>query len=183
MTAFRAILLSACVAIGMQPTAVFAHEGHDDAAPSAPGIPGANIPRVEAQSDLFEIVGVVQSGVMTLFLDRYTTNDPVVDAKIDIEAGPHKGSAHANPDGTYTFKNAALTQPGQLPVTFTIAAGSENDLLAGELVITDPEAAKSHANDDPLWKRWWWVAAALLLLGGVAIAWWSRRNRVKGSAR
>ena len=32
-----------------------------------------------------------------------------------------KGSAQSNPDGTYTFRNAALTQPGQFPVTFTIS--------------------------------------------------------------
>lgn len=180
MTAIRVILFSAYVATSLLPIAARAHEGHDDAAPSASGMPGTNVPRVEAQSDLFEIVGVVQNGVMTLFLDRYATNDPVVDAKIDIEAGPLKGSAQATPEGTYTFRDAALTQPGQLPVTFAIVAGSDSDLLAGELVIADPVAAKAHANDDPLRKRWWWVAGALVLLAGVAIAWWSRRKRVKG---
>jgi hypothetical protein len=180
MTAIRVILLVACMATSVQPIAARANEGHDDAAPSASGLPGANVPRVEAQSDLFEIVGVVQNGAMTLFVDRYATNEPVVDAKIDIEAGPLKGSAPANPDGTYTFKNAALTRLGQHPVTFTITAGRDSDLLAGDLVIGDPNAAKVHVNDDPLWKRWWWTAGGLVLLVAVAIAWWSRRNRVKG---
>jgi hypothetical protein len=180
MTAIRVILFSAYVATSLLPNAARAHEGHDDAVPSASGTPGANVPRIEAQSDLFEIVGVVQNGVMTLFLDRYATNEPVVGAKIDVEAGSVKGAAQANQDGTYTFNNAALTHPGQLPVTFTIAAGSDSDLLAGELVIADPVADKAHANDDPLWKRWWWAGGALLLLTGIAIAWLSRRRRVKG---
>jgi len=183
VTAIRAILFSAYVATSLLPIAARANGRHDDAASSASGISGANVARVEAQSDLFEIVGVVQNGAMTLFLDRYATNDPVADAKIDIEAGSVKGPAQANPDGTYTFKSAALTLPGQLPVTFMIVAGSDSDLLAGELVIADPVAARAHANDGPLRKRWWWVAGALLLLAGTAFAWWSRRQRVDGIAR
>ena len=183
MSAVRLVLLSACMIMSLQPVAARAHEGHDDAAPSAPGMTGPNIPRVEAQSDLFEIVAVVQNGVMTLFLDRYATNEPVVDAKIDIEAGPLKGSAQAVPNGTYTFKHAALTQPSQLPVTFTITAGGDSDLLAGDLVIDDASASMVHANDDSLWKRWSWAAGALLLVTGIAIAWWSRRRRVTGIAQ
>ena len=183
MTVIRVMLLAACVTLSLQPIVGRAHGGHDDAAPSASGLPSANVPRVEAQSDLFEIVGVVQNGVMTLFLDRYATNEPVVGAKIDIEAGTLKGSAQANPDGTYAFKDAALTQPGQFPVTFTIAAGRDSDLLAGDLVIADPNAAAAHANADPWWKRWWWIAGALVVVAGAAIAWWSRRKRVKGIAK
>ena len=180
MTAIQATLFSTCIAMCLQPIAAQADAGHDDTAPHAKGTAGMTVSRVEAQSDLFEIVGVVENGAMTLFLDRFATNDPVSDAKIDIEVGPVKGSAQANPDGTYTFKNAALTQPGQFPVTFTIAAGSDSDLLAGELVTAAPVAAKAGANDDPLRKRWWWIAGGLLLAAGITVAWWSRRNRAKG---
>jgi hypothetical protein len=183
MTAVRLVVLAACMVMSLQPVAARAHEGHDDAASSAPGMTGPNIPRVEAQSDLFEIVGVVQNGVMTLFLDRYATNEPVVDAKIDIEAGPLKGSAQAIPGGIYTFKHATLAQPGQLPVTFTITAGGDSDLLAGDLVIGDASAAMAHASDDSLWKRWSWAAGALLLVTGIVVAWWSRRKRVTGIAQ
>jgi hypothetical protein len=94
-----------------------------------------------------------------------------------------KGSAQTNTDRTYTFRNAALTRFGQFPVTFTITAGSDSDLLAGELVIADPVAAKPGASNDPRRTRWWWVAGALVLLAGFAIAWWSRRKRVKGIAQ
>jgi hypothetical protein len=179
MTGFRTILLSACIAIGQLPIAGHAHEGHDDDASPASGLPGVDVPRIEAQSDLFEIVGVVERDAMKIFLDRYATNEPVTDAKIDIEAGPLKGFAQANPDGTYTFKNPALTQPGRLPVTFTIVAGSDSDLLTGELVIGDRDAAKARANDDSAWKRLLWATGGLVLLAGIVIAWWSRRKRVK----
>jgi hypothetical protein len=181
MTAMRAIMLAACMILTLQASAGRAHEGHDDATPSASALPAADVPRVEAQSDLFEIVGVVRNGVMTLFLDRYATNEPVAGAKIDIEAASFKGSAQANPDGTYAFKHAALTQSGQIPVTFTIAFGPDSDLLTGELVISDPDAA-AHANADPWWKRWWWLAGALVALAVAVIASSSRRKRSKGMA-
>lgn len=183
MTAIRAILLVACVTMSLQPAAGHAHEGHDGAAPTASAMPGANIPRIEAQSDLFEIVGVVQNGLMTLFLDRYATNEPVIDAKIDIEAGPLKGSAQANANGTYTFRHVALAHPGQFPITFTITAGRDGDLLAGDLVIVDPEAAAAHPSADPWWKHWSWVAATFVVVAGITIAWWLRRKRVRGITR
>jgi hypothetical protein len=183
MNAVRAILFSTGLAMGLQPIAVRADAGHDHGTPHASGLASPAVARVEAQSDLFEIVGVVESGTMTLFVDRFATNDPVTGATIDLEVGPVKGSAQANPDGTYSFKHAALAQPGQYPVTFTVNAGSDSDLLAGELVLADPAAARVGASDNPLPRRWGWVAGALLLVAGIAIAWWSRRGRGKGASQ
>ena len=182
MIAIRALLPAAAIVCGLLTTAVFAHEGHDDAANPASVLPGADVPRAEAQSDLFEIVGVVRDGVMTIFLDRYATNDPVTDAKIDVDAGPAKGAATASPDGTYTFRHAGLSRPGQFPVTFVIAAGSDSDLMAGDLVIADPAATRAKAGDDAAPARWWWVGGVLALLAGIAGAWWSRRRRTGGIA-
>ena len=183
MTGIQAILLFVFIASSLPPTAVRADAGHDHGAPAAAGGAGINVRRIEAQSDLFELVGVVEGGAMKIFLDRYATNEPVPNAKIDIEAGPLKGSAEPNPDGTYAFKHAGLTRPGQVPVTFTIVAGGDSDLLAGELVVADPNAATAQANDSPLRKRWWWVAGGLLVFAGIASARWSRRQRVKGNAK
>jgi len=183
MNAVRAILFSTGLAMGLQPIAVRADAGHDHGTPHASGLASPAVARVEAQSDLFEIVGVVESGTMTLFVDRFATNDPVTGATIDLEVGSVKGSAQANPDGTYSFKHAALAQPGQYPVTFAVTAGADSDLLAGELVLADPAAARIGASDNPLPRRWGWVAGALLLVAGIAIAWWSRRGRGKGASQ
>jgi hypothetical protein len=183
MNAIRAILFSTGLAMGLQPIAVRADAGHDNGTPHASGVAAPTVARVEAQSDLFEIVGVVENGAMTLFVDRFATNDPVTGAKIDLEVGPVKGSAQANPDGTYSFKHAALAQPGQYPVTFAVTAGADSDLLAGELVLADLAAAKAGASADLLRKRGWWGVGALLLIAGLAIAWRSRRGRGKGGTQ
>lgn len=155
---------------------VHAHEGHDDAASTPVNVGGA--PRVEASSDLFEVVGVVDRGTMTIFLDRYATNEPVIDAKIDIDAGTAKGVAQASRDGTYTFAHAALAQLGTLPVTFTVASGADTDLLTGELVIGDANAPDSRTQTTPAWKATAWMAGSLILVGIVTALWWFRRRQL-----
>lgn len=182
MTDIRAVLVFIVIFSSLPPTAVRADAGHDHGSPAATGVVGNAVPRIEAQSDLFEIVGVVEGGAMKIFLDRYATNEPVLDAKIEIDGGALKGTAQASPDGTYAFRHDALTRPGQFPITFTIVAGTDTDLLAGELVIADPSAATARAGVDPWRERWWWVGGGILLLTGIASAWRMRRQRSRGIA-
>ena len=160
----------------------WAGEGHDhgDAAPAAAG---AASPRISSSSDLFELVGVVERGEMVIYLDRFATNAPVTDAKIEVEAGTAKGLAHAQPDGTYHFNHAALSQPGTVPVSFTVTAGADTDLLAGDLVIGEaPHDEAAHAAAWPWW-QWAGAAVAAALLWGALAAGAKRRRRQKTSGQ
>ncbi|WP_255249998.1 efflux RND transporter periplasmic adaptor subunit [Polaromonas sp. AET17H-212] len=143
----------------------------------APATAGAvTSPRISSHSDLFELVGVVENGEMKIYLDRYTSNEPVTDAKIEVEAGAAKGTAAPQQDGSYSFKHELLGQPGTLAVSFVIAAGKDTDLLAGDLVITDPHAEDDHAGVKRPWLRWAAYAGAALLLVATAIAVFKRRR-------
>ena len=143
----------------------------------APATGGAvTSPRISSHSDLFELVGVVENGEMKIYLDRYTSNEPVTDAKIEVEAGAAKGTAAPQQDGSYSFKHELLGQPGTLAVSFVIAAGKDTDLLAGDLVITDPHAEDDHAGVKRPWLRWAAYAGAALLLVATAIAVFKRRR-------
>lgn len=154
----RAALVSAALACAATFPSL-ADEGHDHgAAPAA--AEGQASPRVSAHSDLFELVGIVEKGQMTVYLDRYATNEPVTNAKIEFEAGANKGVASPQPDGTYLIKFDALSKPGELPFSFTVAAGSDTDLLAGELHVEDPHAHEEAAAKP--WLRWAGLAAAAL---------------------
>ena len=164
----------------------WAGEGHDHGE-AVPAAAGAASPRVNSSSDLFELVGVVDRGEMVIYLDRFATNTPVTDAKIEVEIGTEKsmvkGMAEAQPDGTYHFNHAALSQPGTVPVNFTVTAGADTDLLAGDLVIGDaPHDDAAHAPARPWW-QWTGVAVAAALVLGALAAWVKRRRRQKTSGR
>lgn len=168
--ALRSILTAlalSCAAIAP----ALADEGHNhDAGPAT--AEGQASPRVQAHSDLFELVGVVEKGQMTVYLDHYATNEPVANAKIEFESGANKGVAAPQPDGTYVVKFDALLAPGEKPFSFTVSAGSDTDLLAGELHIEDPHADEAEAARP--WARWAAYAAVALAL--VAAALYARRK-------
>ena len=152
-----------------------ASPGHDHGDEPA-AVTGTASPRVSAHSDLFELVGVVEGNVLKIFLDRYDTNEPVTGAKIEVEVGNIKGIAAAQADGSYSFVDDVFSKPADLAVSFTILAGKDADLLAGDLKITSP--ADDHAHDESAksWLLWSAYAggALLLVLAAVSIV---RRRR------
>ena len=177
---FRAQLATILIAIFVIFIAIFnpawASPGHDHGDTPA-GAAGNALPRVSSHSDLFELVGVVDKDEMTIFLDRYATNEPVNDAKIDIEIGNVKGVAAVQADGSYLFKNAVLAKPGELAVSFTVVAGKDADLLAGDLKIGNLVADHTDETADKPWLRWAAYAGGTLLLIGIAAVVLRRRKR------
>lgn len=156
----------------------FAGEGHDHGE-AAPAAAGSASPRMSAHSDLFELVGVVDKGQMTVYLDRYATNEPVTGAKIEYESGSNKGVAQPQADGTYLVKFDALARPGEVPFSFTVTVGSDTDLLAGELHMKDTHEA--HPEEGPSWARW--LGGAGGVIAALALALGLRRKFRTGGAR
>ena len=149
----------------MLATPSWAGEGHDHGeTPTATASAGA--PRVSSSSDLFELVGIVQGKEMVIYLDRFATNAPVTDAKIEVDLGSVKGLAEAQEDGTYRFNNPALAVPGSKPISFTVTAGADSDLLAGDLTVGDAAPNDKAPAKKRAWLRWvaYAVAAVVTLL-------------------
>ncbi len=163
--------------------AACAGEGHDHG-DATPAVTGTGSPRVSSHSDLFELVGIVDAGAMTIYLDRHATNEPVTGATVEVEAGAAKGVATPQPDGSYRFEHPVFKQAAALSVTFTVLAGSESDLLAGDLTLPDPHAAQDHTHDNAHaarpWRRWAAYAAVALALLAVAALLARRKSSAKG---
>ena len=155
------------------PKLAIAGDDHGQAVPAAAGTAS---PRVSSSSDLFELVGIAQGEKLVIYLDRFATNAPVLAAKIEVETGAVKGLAEPQPDGTYHFNNAALASKGSHPVRFTVTAGPDTDLLAGDLVVGDaPRDDDAPAAARPGWQ---WAGLAVAVVGALAaLTAWVRRTR------
>ncbi len=170
------------VTIALAPPGALAHGDEDHGEKNAPAAASASAgPRFEAHSDLFEVVGTVERDELTITVDRYASNEPVLSAKVEVELGSAKGIANPGPGGSYSFKSAVLGQAGTLPVSLTIMAGKDADLLAAELTIGpgaegDAHPAEGHTTERP---RWWLPAGVAGLLLIVALVVWRGRARAR----
>lgn len=156
------------------------------------------LPRVEAKSETFELVAELRASELTIFVDRYESNEPVLGAQLEVETGPLKAvAAFRAEQGDYVVTDAAmlkaLAAPGEHGLVFTLVAGEDSDLLDGTLIGTAARVAASakddhghahggddHGHDHELERAAWIGAgvAALGLIGG--IAWWRQRRREAG---
>ena len=154
--------------------------GHDHGeAPMPSG--GSASPRFAVQSELFEAVGVLQGGELSVFIDRYADNAPVLDAVVELESGDFKATGTLHKDhGDYSFSGAAFARPGRYPIVLTVTAGGDVDLLAGNLVVPEPETAhdgwRSGLAGAARYAVAAVVAAAALLLAAVIVR---RRRRAE----
>lgn len=149
-----------------------AGEGHDHG-DAAPATVGAALPRFSAVSETFELLGVLSGKQITLYLDRFGDNSPVRDAQIELEIGGAKFKAEKQGDDEYEVVLPEAPKPGLLPVTATVTAGNEADLLAGEFDIHE-EAHSDETASAPSWKKYaGWAAAGVAVL--TLLAWGGRR--------
>lgn len=152
------------------------------------------LPRVEAKSELFELVATLHASELSVLIDRFDTNEPVLGAALEVESGGIKAKATFHADhGDYAVDDpkllALLRSPGEHGLVFTLAAGKDNDLLDGTLVAAASRTAATAAKDDHAHggdehglehelERTAWIGAGVAALGLVGgIAWWRQRRR------
>lgn len=169
---------AACL-LAVPALAVFAHgdEPHGDA-PHADAAVEAS-PRFETVTESFELVGRLQNAVLTLFINRFETNEPVLQAKVELESGDLKALATFQAQsGAYVVTDpkfvAALSQPGSHPLVVTLTAGQDADLMEATLTQAAPvDVAPAGLKRTTL----------MLLAGGVGVAvvgvavWRTRQRR------
>lgn len=111
------------------------HSGDEGHAHDAPSAASSQSPRVIAASENFQLVGILKSGRLTLYLDREADNAPVVDASITVTSGDKSVVAEKQADGTYAVAADALAKPGENDLQFEIKVGEQFDLLGGVLAV------------------------------------------------
>ncbi|MBS0506559.1 MAG: hypothetical protein JSR53_04155 [Proteobacteria bacterium] len=167
----------ACL-LGVFVLSTSAHEGHDD----APAAQASAAPRFAAVSEQFELVGVIDGRRLSLYLDHAADNSPVRAAQLELEVGGKPLAVTQVAEGEYRAELAQPLADGETPVTATVIAGADSDLLA-----TDIDWHAPAAEPVPAWsrKRLAAAAGAAVLALAVLWAWRSRRAaspRVGGAA-
>jgi hypothetical protein len=138
-------------------------------APGGGQAQGTAGPRVETSTESFELVGQVQGGELSVLVDRYESNEPVLNGKLEVEVNGLKAQAKFHADhGDYSIDDAqflkALAVPGNHALVFTLTAGKESDRLEGTLEVKAADDLHGHADDHAHALTRWTVAGGLLAL-------------------
>lgn len=148
-----------------------AHEGHKHENESKPRSNVAVTPTLTAVSENYELVAILQDRQMTIYLDQFASNAPIIDADLEFDFSGAVVKATRNPDGTYAAtlpKNIDLKR--SLPVNITVVAPAGADLLSGDLMISETEQHSS-------WMALWVIAPAGTSIAILLLAWLAyRRN-------
>jgi len=135
------LLITALVMLVVSSQRTLAHEGHDhDVAATSVTLPAS--PRAETSSETFELVTVARSGEIVIYLDGFQSNEPILDANVEIETP--QGSVHARPagDGTYRFPAPWAANTGRYDLIATVTKGGDADILTFTIEI--PPSAQAN---------------------------------------
>ncbi len=154
------------------------HDHGADASAATDSSESHAAPRMEARTEAFELVATLEAGELSVMVDRYATNEPVLGGQVDVELNgiQAQGAFHAD-QGDYAFTDPALlkalAQPGHHALVFTVVSGDDSDLLEGALHV-EPDAIQSLPTSRA-WlglARWQRIAlVAVLTLIVAAVAW------------
>ena len=170
---------------------LFSASPHSFAAPGAHGPNGEHLdgpaaganagtdgrPRMEAFTELFEMVAHLEHDALTAMISVYETNVPVDGADVELESGGITAKATFDPlTGVYTFREPklieTLSKAGKHSLAFTVTQGDDFDIVAGALDVADAAHAEESSG-----VRWWHVALGLLVLLVLAYSILRRRGQ------
>ena len=135
------------------------------------------LPRIGVTTEEFELVAVLEPGRLLIHLDFASSNQPVPQARLEVEgAGAHTSATELAP-GLFAL---TLSQPlvaGSHALTFTIQTPDGGDLIAATLKVPQAIAGQAHAAVPAAMATWPWLAgAAGLALAGMSWVFMRRRS-------
>lgn len=175
--AMKSFINRLAVTLLLAASGTHAHEGHDHGPP--PVSLAAEWLRAVAEGDVYELVAVLDEDQLRLYLDHADRNEPVADARIEVEADGKTMIAKAVDAGVYRVPAGELTRPGRHVLVFTLQVGEADDLLIAELEVPGEQAAAA-ANGSARWLGVAGGAAVLLATLALGAVIYRRRGRAPG---
>ena len=128
----RVAAICVLVAVLFVGSVSFGHEGHDHDDGARAALIASAFPRVTAKSELYEIVGILKDGRLSIYLDRLATNEAVGDAQVKVTIGDREPvDAEPAANATYSVPFSSNAAPESFEVVFTVNAQDGDDLLVG----------------------------------------------------
>ena len=177
MKFMNALVLAAAFALP-----AWAHEGEDHGSAAPPAPTAETGPRAAAATEEVELVAVLEGKRLVLYLDRFATNEPMVDAQVEVEGSGLKAVAAQIAPGVYAVPAEALASPARHALSVSVQAGDIADLLTVTLDLAKPVAGVEHTH---FWGEWavWGASGALLLAGAGLVALRRRKKHRKHTER
>lgn len=169
----------AAVVLAVFSWSAWAHGGedHGDEGKSRPAPAAGAVPRAIAQTELFELVAMLEGNRLVLVLDRFATNEPVADAQIEVDGGALKSVATQIAPGVYAIPGERFITPGKYPLLVSVEAGEFSDLLMTTLDLALPAPGVEHSHTVGEWSVW--SFAGVLLLAGLGLIVLRRRHAMR----
>lgn len=150
------------------------------AAPQEVAPPGP--PAVVAQSESFELVGRLEDRGLVIYVDEFTSNQPVLGASLSLESGGQSAEAPFEADtGTYVLAQgpllALLRQAGSHDLNFTLVSAKDSDLLTGALSVPETTLSSALGAWLPTLLK---ALAALALLAALGVYGYHRQRQTSG---
>lgn len=169
------LLLAMPVVLSASPGAHGPNGEHLDGPAAGAALGGDGRPRLEAFTELFELVAHLEADALTMMMSIYETNAPVDGAEVEVESGGITAKGAFDPvTGVYRFADKklldALSKPGKHSLAFTVTAGEDFDIVAGALDVAEDD--HEHAGSG---LRWWLLGGGLLLV--LVVLYFVRRGR------
>ncbi len=185
---FFAVAVGAASIVMLSAFSTLAHEGHSHGGDEPKPVVAVTTPTLEAVSADFQLVATAQGRELTIYLDRFATNEPVKDATIEVSAAGETAGATPVPDedGVYRLQAPWLSKPGAHELTFLITTTDAADLLIGGLSLPAPPVSAQPTGAFDRFRQnsgSALVAVVAFLLGALTTAVLSRRRRTHAAPR
>ncbi len=131
---------------------------------------GIVMPRFFAESELYEVVGVILDKKLTVYLDRFETNETVNNADIQVDFDDQSLRLSPKSEGVYEGTFSKPLSQKEIAVSVLIKVGDESDIL----VTTYDGTAKS--SKAPFgWLAWGiWIATLVTLIAVFLLMYYRR---------
>lgn len=164
------MLMLAVLAINFQTVQAHGDEDHSEPEVALTSETPTTNSRISAQTQDIELVAAASGHDLSIWLDDWETNAPIVNGNVSVTFAGETQQA-VKKDDIFTVSFDGLDAPGEHQLAFIITHDGKTEALSALLNVAEPQSA------DSMLPNWFWpiiIGVVLILIIGIALR---RRQR------